>query len=154
LVAGPGVVDDWTFSLPASSVLNVTPDRLAPVALASVESDPSRFDFRQPRRIAAVELDHAFTDLHRESSGDTEVRLTTPSGAGVLMSWNRDCPWVQVHTADQPDADPSTHRIGLAVEPMTCAPGAFNGIPGVDTGLLVLQPGSTATASWRIAAIS
>jgi aldose 1-epimerase len=154
LVAGPGVVDDWTFSLPASSVLNVTPDRLAPVDLANVDSDPSRFDFRQPRPIAAVELDHAFTELLRDGAGATEVRLTTPTGKGVLMSWGRDCPWVQVHTADQPDADPSTHRIGLAVEPMTCAPGAFNGIPGVDSGLLVLEPGASATASWRIAAIS
>ncbi|PKQ34450.1 MAG: galactose mutarotase, partial [Actinobacteria bacterium HGW-Actinobacteria-11] len=55
------------------------------------------------------------------------------------------CPWVQVHTADTP-AVAATHRIGLAVEPMTCPPDAFNS--GVD--LVTLAPGEAHAASWRI----
>ncbi|HIE61266.1 MAG TPA: galactose mutarotase, partial [Microbacterium sp.] len=47
------------------------------------------------------------------------------------------------------------HRAGLAVEPMTCAPDAFNDdrYP-FDTGLGVIAPGDAHKASWRIAAVS
>jgi aldose 1-epimerase len=54
---------------------------------------------------------------------------------------------VQIHTADQPDA--AVSRIGLAVEPMTCPPDAFNS----GTDLIVLQPGESTTAGWTISAI-
>ena len=81
--------------------------------------------------------------------------LTDAAGTGVEMVWDAACPWVQVHTADQPGgaAQPG-HRAGLAVEPMTCAPDAFNAaLNDFDAGLIVLEPGATATASWRIAAL-
>ncbi|HYP73808.1 MAG TPA: galactose mutarotase, partial [Microbacterium sp.] len=43
LVAGPGPLDTWTLELPASDVLEVTADRLSPVALRPVaEDDPAR----------------------------------------------------------------------------------------------------------------
>ena len=81
--------------------------------------------------------------------------MTDPSGTGVEMTWGEELPWVQIHTADQPDgpANPA-HRIGLAVEPMTCAPDAFNDDRyDFDTGLIMLEPGAAKTASWRIAAL-
>lgn len=153
LVAGEGRVDDWTLELPASRVLAVTPDRLIPTELVAVDADdPQRFDFRAPRRIGAVEIDHAYTDLARDAEGVTTVRLTDAAGSGVQMTWDASCPWVQVHTADKPD--PALSRLGLAVEPMTCAPDAFNvDAHPYDAGLTVLEPGESATASWRIAAI-
>ncbi|CAH0239926.1 Aldose 1-epimerase [Microbacterium oxydans] len=144
LVAGPsGRVDDWTLTLPASEVLTVTPDRLSPVAVEPVTEHPE-WDFRTPRPIADVFIDHAFTELSR-ADGVAEVRLTAADGQGVGMAWDERCPWVQVHTADTP-ARQETHRIGLAVEPMTCPPDAFNS--GVD--LVTLAPGATHAASWRI----
>lgn len=146
LVAGPGVVDDWSLSLPAAEVLTVTPDRLSPVAVEPVSQHP-QWDFREARRIGDVFIDHAFTALTR-TGGFAEVRLLDGRGGGVGMAWDDRCPWVQVHTADTP-AVPATHRIGLAVEPMTCPPDAFNS--GVD--LVTLVPGATHTASWRIFAI-
>ena len=145
LVAGPGRVDDWTLSLPASRVLTVTPDRLSPVAIESVDAHPE-WDFRTPRRIGDVFIDHAFDDFARED-GVAEVRLTTSEGAGVAIRWDHRCPWVQVHTADTADA--ATSRRGLAVEPMTCAPDAYNS----GAGLVVLEPGAVHAASWRIGAI-
>ncbi len=145
LVGGAGRVDDWTLSLPASEVLTVTPDRLSPVAVVSVDQHPE-WDFRSPRTIGDVFIDHAFTALVA-TNGASEVRVTGPDGHGVALSWDERCPWVQVHTADTPDA--ATHRIGLAVEPMTCPPDAFNS--GVD--LIVLDAGAAAAASWRFAAI-
>ena len=76
--------------------------------------------------------------------GDYERAQLAPS---VTMRWDAACPWVQVHTADQPD--PQRSRLGLAVEPMTCPPDAFNS----GTDLIVLQPGESTTAGWTIAAV-
>ncbi|PRB05133.1 galactose mutarotase [Microbacterium sp. MYb72] len=147
LVAGPErSVDEWTLTFPASEVLTVTSDRLSPVAVEPVSAHPE-WDFRAPRPIGDVFIDHAFTGLTR-ADGVAEVRLTAPGGTGVAMTWDERCPWVQVHTADNPGVD-SIHRIGLAVEPMTCPPDAFTS--GVD--LVVLAPGAEHAASWRIRAL-
>lgn len=156
LVAGPHPLDTWTLSLPADQVLEVTPDRLAPVALAPVTVDADRFDFRDARPIGAAEIDHAFTDLTRDGGDIAAVRVRDEdAGTGVEMSWGGSCPWVQVHTADQPGgAGTPGHRIGLAVEPMTCAPDAFNADRyDYDAGLIVIPAGDSVTASWRIAAL-
>jgi len=154
LVAGEGLVDDWTLDLPAAQVLAVTPDRLIPTDLVAVDADePQRFDFRSARPIGAVEIDHAYSGLVRDDAGLATVRVTVADGTGVEMSWDAACPWVQIHTADKPEA--SLSRLGLAVEPMTCAPDAFNADAyAYDAGLIVVEPGGTAEASWRIAAIS
>ncbi|MGP6170285.1 aldose 1-epimerase family protein [Microbacterium sp. A204] len=146
LVGGDGRVNAWTLTLPASEVLTVTPDRLSPVAVEPVEQHPE-WDFREARAIGDVFIDHAFTELSRVD-GAAEVRVVAADGRGVALSWDESCPWVQVHTADLP-ADAANHRIGLAVEPMTCPPDAFNS--GVD--LVVLEPGAEAAASWRFTAI-
>jgi aldose 1-epimerase len=153
LVAGDGRVDGWTLELPASEVLAVTDDRLIPTGLRPVDADDAeRFDFRAPRTIGSAEIDHAYTGLARDAAGQAVVRVTDASGTGVAMSWGAACPWVQVHTADKPD--PAVSRLGLAVEPMTCAPDAFNADAyDYDAGLIVIEPGGSADASWRITAI-
>lgn len=146
LVAGAGRVDDWTFELPASEVLMVTADRLIPQALQPVMA---AFDFRDARPIGATVIDHAFTGIARDGSGVATVALTAADGSGVAMRFDESCPWIQVCTADD-DLDPAAHRKGLAVEPMTCPPDAFNS----GTDLLVIEPGASATASWSIAALT
>jgi aldose 1-epimerase len=147
LVAGAGRVDDWTLSLPAGQVLTVD-ERLSPVALADVatEADGS-FDFRAPRPIGDLFIDHAFTDLGRAEDGNASVTVSDSAGSGVRISWGTECAWVQVHTADLPDA--ATSRLGLAVEPMTCPPDAFNS--GED--LIVIEAGQSVSAAWTIAAV-
>ena len=155
LVAGTGHVDDWTFELPAAQVLQVTPDRLIPTELTGVDADADRFDFRTARAIGDVEIDHAFTDLSGDADGVVTARLADAAGSGVEMVWDAACPWVQVYTSDQPGgvSDPA-HRTGLALEPMTCAPDAFNADDyPYDTGVITLAPGESATAHWRIGAI-
>ncbi|MDT0158119.1 aldose 1-epimerase family protein [Microbacterium sp. ARD32] len=142
---GTGAVDRWTLTLPASEVLTVTEDRLIPLAVESVDAHP-QWDFRSPRTIGATFIDHAFTGLTR-TDGRTVVEVRDADGTATTVSWGQACPWVQIHTADTP-ADDATHRVGLAVEPMTCAPDAFNS----GAGLIVLQPGEQHTASWTIAA--
>lgn len=157
LVAGPSTgsgaqigsgapVDGWYLTLPASEVLTVTDDRLSPVAVESVSQHP-QWDFRTPRQIGDVFIDHAFTGLSR-IDGIAEVRVVTAGGTGVAMRFDGRCPWVQIHTADKP-GEAEINRIGLAVEPMTCPPDAFNS--GVD--LVVLAPGAEHAASWTIEAL-
>lgn len=145
LVAGDGRVDDWTLTLPAESVLTVTGDRLIPTGLDRVAGGV--FDFREARAIGDTFIDHAFTGLRRDEDGRTAVSLRAPEGTGVEVSWDAACPWVQLHTADQPD--PALDRLGLAVEPMTCPPDAYNS----GTDLIVLEPGAASSASWTIRAL-
>jgi len=147
LVAGPGPVDAWTVTVPAETVLEVTPDRLAPTGLAPVTG---AFDLREPTLIGDRFIDHAFTDLVRDDADTATITLTADDGNGVRVTFGPECPWVQVHTADH--LVPEYHRAGLAVEPMTCAPDAFNA--GPERGLLTLEPDASATAEWRIAAVS
>lgn len=147
LVAGEGTVDDWNLELPAQKVLQVTEDRLIPTELAQVGSPGAEeYDFRQSRPVGSVRIDHAFTGLIRHPTGQATVRLTRADGTGTAMIWGTECPWVQIHTADAPEAGA---RHGLAVEPMTCPPDAFN----TKTDLAILQPGETHTARWTIQAI-
>lgn len=153
LVAGDTPLDEWTFELPAHDVLEVD-ERLSPTVLASVEG--SAFDYRAPRVLGDAQIDHAYAGLARDGAGIATARVTDAAGTGVEMSWDAACPWVQIHTADLPGgpAQPG-HRAGLAVEPMTCAPDAFNPERyDFDSGLIVLEPGAEAVASWRIGALS
>jgi aldose 1-epimerase len=145
LVAGEGRVDDWTLTLPAQQYLTVSADRLLPAGLEPVAG--TGFDFRAPRPIGTAFLDHAFTGLVRDENGHATVTLTDAHGAGVAMRWDETWPWVQVHTADRPE--PELNRSGLAVEPMTCPPDAFNS--GRD--LVRLQPGDEHRARWHVWAL-
>lgn len=144
LVAGSSPMDEWILEVPAGRFLEVTPDRLLPTSLASVEGH--EFDFRSPRPIGTSEIDHAFTDITFDD-GLARLSLRDPAGTGVGMSWDESCPWLQIHTADKPA--PLPNRLGLAVEPMTCPPDAFNS--GRD--LIRLEPGASHTASWSIYAL-
>lgn len=144
LVAGAGRVDDWRLTLPARARLDVD-EHLAPTAVHALSAQ-ARFD---DRMIGDSRLDHAFTDLVRGEDGSAVVRLEAPGGAGgrrsgVELAWGEWAPWVQVHTADRPE--PENDRAGLAVEPMSCPPDAFNS----GTDLVVLVPGGRHEADWII----
>ncbi|NQD87202.1 aldose 1-epimerase family protein, partial [Paenarthrobacter sp. CM16] len=144
LVAGTSPLDEWVLEFSADSFLEVTPDRLLPVGVVPVEGH--EFDFRSARIIGSTEIDHAFTGITFDG-GLARLSLRDPAGTGVGMSWDESCPWLQIHTADKPA--PLPNRLGLAVEPMTCPPDAFNS--GMD--LIRLEPGAEHTASWSIYAL-
>jgi len=148
LVASHGPLDEWTMSLPASKVLAVTPDRLIPLDVEPVERfNGGVYDFRRPREIGSAKMDHAFTELTRDIEGMTAVTLTDRFDRGVKMSWGTDSPWVQIHTADVPD--PLTNRLGLAVEPMSGPPDAFNS----SLDHTRLSPGESRGTEWCISTI-
>lgn len=104
-------------------------------------------DYRCARSPAGTEIDHAFTGLAAEDDRLTRVHVRSPDGHGVACAWDPEVlPWVQVHTADLPD--PGSTRQGMAVEPMTCPPDAFNS----GTDLVILEPGASHTAWWALQA--
>lgn len=146
LVPGAGRVDDWTVELPADLVLEVDAERLLPtVPPVTSPVVGTELDLRQPRPLAGLALDHAYTGL---PAGPVSATVRAAGGGGVQISWDAGVlPWVQVHTADRPE--PDRHRVGLAVEPMTCPPDAFRS--GVD--LVVLEPGEDHAAQWAIRAV-
>lgn len=146
LVAGEGLVDDWTLHVPASSVLQVTEDRLIPTELTELTSS-SDLDFREPRLIGTSFVDHAYTGITYDDGGMASVSVVAADGRGAAITFDSNCPWIQIHTADKPN--PAVSRLGLAAEPMTCPPDAFN----TGTDLIVLQPGDTHSAGWRIHAL-
>jgi aldose 1-epimerase len=147
LVAGESPLDEWELEIPAERFLEVTLDRLLPVGERDVEAHP--FDFRRPRPIGATEIDHAFTRIRFDDSGTARVvARDREHGTGVGMAWDHSCPWLQVHTADKEAPVPS--RLGLAVEPMTCPPDAFNS--GID--VIRLEPSASHGARWRIYGIA
>jgi aldose 1-epimerase len=139
LVGGPGRVDEWTLELSAASVM-LTTETLAPTDVVPVES--VGLDWREPHTVGDIFIDHCFTSL-----SEARVRVTDATGSGVQMTWGAECTWVQLHTADLPDE--AISRRGLAVEPMTCPPDAFNS----GTDLIVIEPGASTSASWAIAAL-
>jgi aldose 1-epimerase len=134
LLAGPDV-GEYELDLPAGKVLLVD-ELLAPVLLEDVTYTP--YDFRTARRIGETAIDHAFTALT-----EGRVRVRGPECA-LEMSWDPQVlPWVQVCTGT------GLGFRGLAVEPMTCPPDAYNS----GTDLIVLKPGDTHEASWTLAVI-
>ena len=143
LAAGPGPIDDWELTLPAST-RSLVDDRLLPVGRSDVTG--TAYDFRIARPIKDLSFNDAFTDLVRDDSRVATVVVTDPgTGAGVALWVDDRHRWLQVFSAD--DA-PGTARRSLAVEPMTAQADAFRS--GED--LVVLAPDEDFSASWRIRA--
>lgn len=152
LRGGDGPLDSWELELPAALVQLTAGERLLPGATVPVERDAERFDFRAPRAVGAARIDHAFTGLAADADGLVRVRLRAADGGGVELRWDARCPWAQVCTADADAEGPGSaaHRAGLAVEPMSCPPDAFNS--GVD--LLTLAPGERTEHAWTLAPLA
>jgi aldose 1-epimerase len=149
LRAGDGSADDWRLELPAKKVFEgVT------VYAVAVPVGGSIADFSHGRSLQSLVLDDTFTDLATDSSGMTRARLLGRDG-GVELVWDpAECPWVQVYTYDHKsdvsgrDED-SSFRTGVAIEPMTCPPYAFN----TGTDVISLQPGQRHSTSWQLSAL-
>ncbi|WP_433256358.1 aldose 1-epimerase family protein [Streptosporangium sp. CA-135522] len=133
----PGDVEGYELHVPATRVLLVD-DRLLPRSLEDVAGTP--YDFTTARTVGDTAVDHAFTGLLADADGTARVRVSGPDG-GVEIRWDAAAlPWVQVCTGT------GLGHSGLAVEPMTCPPDAFNS----GTDLVVLQPGDKIETSWTI----
>jgi aldose 1-epimerase len=142
LSAGGGLIDECALELAAETQILIDQERKLPIGHALVEG--TLFDFRAPRLIGEQQMDFAFTDLARDDAGIARARLSAPDGTSVELWADKHYPILQVYTGD--DLAPERRRRGLAVEPMTCAPNAFQS----GRGLVELQPGATFTARWGV----
>ncbi|KGN42062.1 aldose 1-epimerase family protein [Knoellia aerolata] len=134
-------VGDVEVRVPGDTWVEVD-DRLIPVGTHPVEG--TAYDFRQRRRLGTQRLDTAYTDL-AAPEGRWTVTVAT-AGRPVVDVWgDADAfPWAQVFSG-KAEADQSGEH-GVAVEPMTCPPDAFNS----GDSLLVLETGATWTGTWGI----
>jgi len=114
--------------------------------LPAVPVDGTEFDFREPRAIGKTQLDVTLTDLDRDDEGRTVVNLAAHDGSiSVTCKYDDPINFVQLFTGDTL----SEHRReGVAIEPYTCAPDAFNN----GLGLARLAPGAFLRARWTISA--
>lgn len=144
LTTGSEHVDADRLTLPGSFRLLTDDERKLPTGRQDVSG--TSYDFRDERPIGDVVLDHAYTDLTRDSDGLSRVTLRSPAGPGVELWADPRFRWLQAYTAD--DQGPRA-RTALAVEPTTAPPDAFNS--GDD--LLVLQTDEVFEASWGIRAL-
>jgi aldose 1-epimerase len=142
LTVGTPTVDSLILHAPARTVLEAD-ERGIPRGSARVAGTP--YDFTEPRPIGTTSLDHAFTGLQRGDDGRARITLVDPGGGTEVTLWvDGSHPYLMLFTGDPL---PDVERRSLAVEPMTCAPNAFRS----GDGLLVLEPGASATSSWGIA---
>jgi aldose 1-epimerase len=101
--------------------------------------DGTAYDFRAPRAIGDLALDHPFGAL----TGDTATLRDPDTGDVVTLTLGEGCSWLHVFTCDT--HDPA--RQAVAVEPMSCPPDAFRS----GTDLVVLEPGATHRMAFTIA---
>jgi aldose 1-epimerase len=149
LSAGTATVDDARLTVPASSWFEVD-ERGLPIDRHPV--DGTEHDLRESRPIGARVLDHAFGDLGRDDAGRCTVRLTAPDGAGVQLWVDSAYGYLQLFSGDTLPAGQA--RRGLAVEPMTCPPDAFNDADRAAVGVVLLEAGDRHVATWGIAPIA
>ena len=139
-VTVPEPLASWTLTVPAERVLT-TDGRLLPTGSEPVTG---ALDFRRGRLLGDTALDHAFADVIFDGDDLASAVLVSETGAGVEVSWDRRCQWVQVCTGDE--VGPALSRRAVAIEPMTCPPDAFRS----GAGLVRLPPGQAHEVSWRI----
>jgi aldose 1-epimerase len=142
LSPGSGTVDECTLQMAASTRILADEERGLPVGREPVEGTP--FDFRSPRSIASLRVDHAFCDLERDADGRAWVRLAGADRRSVSLWCDQTYSVLQLYTGDT--LAPERQRRGLAAEPMTCPANALR----TGDGLVRLAPGETFMGRWGV----
>ncbi len=142
LSPGTGLIDDCEIELDAGTRILTSADRQLPTGTESVVGTP--YDFRRPRRLGDLEIDHAFTDLGRDEDGRAWLRLHGSDGLIAQLWVDNTYRLIEVFTSDT--LSPDRRRRGLGAEPMTCPPNAFQ------TGeqVIRLEPGASITSAWGV----
>lgn len=138
---GDAPVEDVEVMIPGARFVEVD-DRLIPKATSPV--DGTAFDFREQKAIGHGRLDTAYADLE-VVDGRWTVTVATP-GRPVVDVWAdaESLPWAQVFSGKAEADQAGVH--GIAVEPMTCPPDAFNS----GDSLIELARGQAWTGTWGI----
>ncbi|WJH26093.1 aldose 1-epimerase family protein [Pseudarthrobacter defluvii] len=139
----PGAIDAALLQVPGRIFLPVDEHGI-PTGHERV--DGTEYDLKELQQLGGRHIDVAYTDLVRDADGRARVRLVRPDRSGGVELWvDETYPYLEIFTGDTlPQAD--RRRSGLGVEPMTCAPDAFNS----GEGLMTLGPGQSHTGQWGI----
>jgi aldose 1-epimerase len=150
LTLGTALVDDLSVAVPASTWFETDAGGI-PIAAHPVEGTP--YDLRTAQRIGQRVLDTAYGDLDRDEDGRWRVVLTDPDvdvDDPALVMWADEAyEYAQVFSGDTLHG--AERRRGLAVEPMTCPPDAFNAPDPAAAGVVRLAPGDEHVATWGLA---
>lgn len=142
LAPGDGALDDCLLELAAATSIVVDERRKLPVGREPVAGTP--LDFATPTAIGERRIDVALTDLARDEHGRATARLTGSDARTVELWADEHHRFLQLYTGD--DLAPARRRRGLALEPMTCAPNAFQS----GEGLMRIEPGESVATSWGV----
>jgi aldose 1-epimerase len=140
ITAGTPRIDTATLHLQADSYLPTGAQQI-PTGRESVADTP--YDFRQPRPIGDLQIDHTLTDLGRDEDGRFRLRLAGEHEVTVWM--DQAYPYVEVFTGDALP-DPARRRQGLGVEPMSAPPNAL--VTG--ESMVWLEPDQSWRGTWGI----
>jgi aldose 1-epimerase len=140
---GSELIDTDTLQIDMASVLDFV-DMLPTGKVLPVEGTP--FDFREPRLIGTMELNHCYLNPIRDADGLARIHLTAPpTGRNVTVWMDAAFNYVVIFSGE---SLPEPHRRrSLAIEPMTCGSDAFN---HHEWGLVTLAPGETFTGAWGV----
>ena len=142
LTLGTATIDGLILHVPGQTVLR-SDERGLPIRREALEG--TEYDFRQPKRIGSIKLDHAFTDLERDAHGLACAQLCDSDRETKVSLWvDQSYSYLMLFSGDPL---PNVRRRSLAVEPMTCPPNAFR----TGDALIRLEPGASVTGSWGIA---
>ncbi|GAA3669400.1 aldose 1-epimerase family protein [Lentzea roselyniae] len=137
---GP-TIDEASLMLAAGTKL-ILDKRLIPIGRAPVAGTPD--DFRTPKVLGATKIDACYTDLLRPRQDSAVASLTGPDGRQVELWVDDSHRYLLIYTDEYPAGRPP--RTGIAIEPVTAAPNAFNS----GDGLIVLEPGKSYTGFWGV----
>jgi aldose 1-epimerase len=141
-VATP-TINEALLTLPGETRL-LTGAQQIPTGREPVAGTP--YDFREPRALGDLVIDHTYTDLHRDADGRCRLRLAAPDGnAGVTFWVDEAYPYLEIFTGDALP-DPTRRRQGLGVEPMSVPPNAM--VTG--ESVVVLEPSESWCGHWGI----
>lgn len=118
-------VDGYMLQIPASHLFAVDAQSNPTTLHSTREMD---FDYSALKRIGNKKIDHTF----KTEGQEWEVNIVDPK-QGLSVSLQSNQPWLQIYSGEK------LNRKGLAVEPMSCPPNAFNS--GI--GLSILRPGQS-----------
>ncbi len=143
IMVGAKYVDEAMLRVPADSYLELD-ERLIPRGRASVGG--SGLDFREGHGIGDAKINACFTELSFDGDGRTRTTLSHSDGRPKVEVWaDGEYPYIQIYTGDDIPEE-GRRRRSVAIEPMSCAPNAFNS----GDGLRVLQPGESFVGEWGI----
>ena len=143
LRVGDSHIDDCRLHLSARKVV-LTDELLLPREVVSVTG--TDYDFTATQSLAGRDVDNAYTGLDVDADGLSWATLWGPDGTDATSMWweAATCSWFQVCTGDA--FFPQWRRRGVALEPMTCPPNAFQ--TGED--VIRLAPGAESVIRWGI----